>query len=139
MTDRRMTGHQAGADEGSMRDVHRGGVPAGEPRSVLALPLVWLVQLYQRTISPLLGPVCRYYPSCSAYAVTALERHGPLRGTWLVARRLLRCNPFARGGVDHVPARRGGDAPHTHDHVGTEPLGRRDDARTPVSPARRRD
>ena len=106
-----------------MRDVHRGGVPDGERRSVLALPLVWLVQLYQRTISPLLGPVCRYYPSCSAYAVTALERHGPLRGSWLVASRLLRCNPFARGGVDHVPPRRGGGAPHTPDQVGTAPRG----------------
>jgi uncharacterized protein len=102
-----------------LRDVHRGGVPQGEPRSRTALPLVWLVQLYQRTVSPLLGPVCRYYPSCSAYSVTALERFGPLRGSWLTARRLLRCNPFSRGGVDHVPPRehRAG-APHTHHHVG---------------------
>src|SRR5690606_26169863 len=88
-----------------MRDVHRGGVPRGEGRSRTAAPLVWLVQLYQRTVSPLLGPVCRYYPSCSAYSVTALERFGPLRGSWLTVRRLLRCNPFARGGVDHVPPR----------------------------------
>jgi uncharacterized protein len=104
---------------GQMRDVHRGGVPHSERRSRLALPLVWLVQLYQRTVSPLLGPVCRYYPSCSAYSVTALERFGPVRGSWLTIRRLLRCNPFARGGVDHVPAprpRRHG-APHT-DQVG---------------------
>src|SRR5690606_2321829 len=84
-----------------------------------ALPLVWLVQLYQRTLSPLLGPVCRYYPSCSAYSVTALERFGPLRGSWLTVRRLVRCNPFSRGGVDHVPARadRAAGARHTHDHV----------------------
>ncbi len=120
----RSTGEQAHRHgDGAMRDVHRGGVPAGEPRSVPALPLVWLVQLYQRTLSPLLGPVCRYYPSCSAYAVTALERHGPLRGTWLVLRRLLRCNPFARGGVDHVPPRGRGGAPHTPDQVGTLPAG----------------
>lgn len=91
--------------DGQMRDVHRGGVPEGERRSRLALPLIWLVQLYQRTISPLLGPVCRYYPSCSAYAVTSLERFGPLRGSWLTVRRLLRCTPFHRGGVDHVPPR----------------------------------
>lgn len=91
------------AAPGEMRDVRRGGVPAGERRSLTARPLVWGVQLYQRTVSPLLGPVCRYYPSCSAYAVTALERHGPLRGGWLTTWRLLRCNPFARGGVDHVP------------------------------------
>jgi hypothetical protein len=120
-----------------MRDVHRGGVPAGERRSVLALPLVWLVQLYQRTLSPLLGPVCRYYPSCSAYSVTALERFGPLRGSWLTVGRLLRCNPFARGGVDHVPPRRGtaaGEPPHTsaapRPRVGTAP--------TPVSDAHHR-
>lgn len=126
-----------------MRDVHRGGVPHGERRSVLALPLVWLVQLYQRTISPLLGPVCRYYPSCSAYAVTALERHGPLRGTWLVALRVLRCNPFARGGVDHVPPRPRGrppepGAPHTHAHVGKQPAGAAP-THPPVSHARRQD
>ncbi|MFB9731636.1 membrane protein insertion efficiency factor YidD [Ornithinimicrobium kibberense] len=116
--------------EGSMRDVHRGGVPAGESRSLLARPLVWLVQLYQRTVSPLLGPVCRYYPSCSAYSVTALERFGPLRGTWLTVTRLLRCNPWARGGVDHVPAREGAGTPHTHSgpdhedrHRTTPPVG----------------
>ena len=74
-----------------LRDVHRGGVPEGEPRSVLALPLVALVRLYQATISPLLGPVCRYYPSCSAYGVTALERHGLVRGSWLTVSRVARC------------------------------------------------
>ncbi|MFK5634298.1 membrane protein insertion efficiency factor YidD [Ornithinimicrobium sp. LYQ103] len=93
--------------------MHRGGVPRGERRSTSALPLVWLVQLYQRTISPLLGPVCRYYPSCSAYSVTALERFGPLRGLWLTVRRLGRCHPWAAGGVDHVPAQPA--PPHTHD------------------------
>lgn len=116
---------------GEMRDVHRGGVPRGERRSRTAAPLVWLVQLYQRTISPLLGPVCRYYPSCSAYSVTALERFGPLRGSWLTARRLLRCNPFARGGVDHVPPRTAGaPAPHTHDHAGSAAAGQGPDHAT---------
>lgn len=113
------TAHEIRPGDGQLRDVHRGGVPAGERRSRLALPLVWLVQLYQRSISPLLGPVCRYYPSCSAYSVTALERFGPLRGSWLTVWRLLRCNPFARGGVDHVPVRARPGTPHTHDHVGT--------------------
>ncbi|GGK73723.1 membrane protein insertion efficiency factor YidD [Ornithinimicrobium pekingense] len=110
----------AGHRHDDLRDVHRGGVPEGERRSPSAVPLVWLVQLYQRTLSPLLGPVCRYYPSCSAYSVTALERFGPLRGSWLTVRRLLRCNPFSRGGVDHVPppADRVAGARHTHDHVG---------------------
>ncbi|WP_022923466.1 membrane protein insertion efficiency factor YidD [Serinicoccus marinus] len=96
--------------EAQLRDVHRGGVGEGEPRSVLARPLVWMIRLYQWTISPLLGPVCRYYPSCSAYGVNALERHGPLRGGWLTVRRVLRCHPWAAGGVDHVPPRPGSGA-----------------------------
>ena len=72
---------------------------------LLALPLIWLVRAYQLVISPMFPPSCRFYPSCSAYAVTALERHGPLKGTWLAARRLLRCHPWNQGGVDHVPER----------------------------------
>ena len=72
--------------------------------------LVGLVRLYQLLISPLLGPTCRYYPSCSAYAVQALTVHGAVRGSWLSVRRLLRCHPWSPGGVDHVPprAQRGG-------------------------------
>jgi putative membrane protein insertion efficiency factor len=68
-----------------------------------ALPLVGLVRVYQRLVSPLLPPSCRFYPSCSAYAVTALERHGAAKGTWLAARRLARCHPFHPGGLDPVP------------------------------------
>jgi putative membrane protein insertion efficiency factor len=70
---------------------------------VLASPLVLLVRLYQRFISPLTPPSCRFHPSCSAYAVTALTRFGPLRGGWLTVRRLGRCNPWNPGGVDPVP------------------------------------
>ena len=65
--------------------------------------LVLLVRLYQRLISPLLPPACRFYPSCSAYAVQALERHGAVRGSWLTVRRLCRCHPFHPGGIDPVP------------------------------------
>lgn len=111
-----------------LRDVHRGGVAAGERRSLATVPLVWLIRLYQRTISPIFGPVCGYYPSCSAYGVTALERHGLVRGVGLTAWRVLRCNPWSAGGVDHVPPPRGqaaaresaaepsprAGAPHTH-------------------------
>jgi uncharacterized protein len=68
-----------------------------------ALPLVGLVRVYQRLVSPLLPPSCRFYPSCSAYAVTALERHGAAKGTWLAVRRLARCHPFHPGGIDPVP------------------------------------
>ena len=70
---------------------------------VLAAPLVGLIRLYQRFISPMRPPTCRFYPSCSAYAVTALTRFGPLRGGWLAARRLGRCHPRTAGGVDPVP------------------------------------
>lgn len=66
--------------------------------------LVALLRLYRFTISPLYGQVCRYYPTCSAYALEAVQRHGAVTGTWLAGRRLLRCHPWAAGGVDHVPA-----------------------------------
>jgi uncharacterized protein len=65
--------------------------------------LILLVRAYQVALSPLLPPACRYYPSCSAYAIEALERHGALRGAWMAARRIARCNPFRPGGYDPVP------------------------------------
>ena len=58
---------------------------------------------YRYFISPLLGPTCRFYPTCSSYAIEAIERHGITRGTWLTLRRLIRCNPWHPGGVDMVP------------------------------------
>ena len=61
------------------------------------------VRLYRRVLSPLLAPRCRYHPSCSAYAVAAVERHGILRGVRLAGWRLLRCNPWSLGGYDPVP------------------------------------
>ncbi len=70
---------------------------------ILSAPLVLLVRIYQQVISPLRPQTCRFYPSCSAYAVTALTRFGPLRGGWLTLRRLGRCNPWNPGGIDHVP------------------------------------
>lgn len=71
--------------------------------SPAALPLVGIVRAYQVLVSPLLPPSCRFYPSCSAYAVTALQRHGALKGGWLAARRVARCHPFHPGGIDPVP------------------------------------
>jgi putative membrane protein insertion efficiency factor len=65
--------------------------------------LILLVRGYQRFISPLLGPRCRFYPSCSAYAVESLRTHGAARGSWLALRRLLRCHPWNPGGLDPVP------------------------------------
>jgi uncharacterized protein len=65
--------------------------------------LIFLVRTYQAILSPILPASCRFLPSCSAYAVEALERHGALRGTVLTIRRLARCQPFCTGGYDPVP------------------------------------
>ena len=65
--------------------------------------VILFVRVYQYLISPVLGPHCRFYPSCSHYAVEAIERHGLLRGVLLAVRRLSRCHPWHPGGVDPVP------------------------------------
>ncbi|MGB6521288.1 MAG: membrane protein insertion efficiency factor YidD [Candidatus Cybelea sp.] len=62
-----------------------------------------LIRGYQLLVSPLLPPACRFYPSCSHYALVAVREHGVLRGTWLAVRRLARCHPWNPGGVDFVP------------------------------------
>lgn len=72
-------------------------------KRLLALPLVALVRLYQLVMRPLLPPLCRFYPSCSDYALEALRVHGPARGSWLTVRRVCKCHPFHPGGVDLVP------------------------------------
>jgi putative membrane protein insertion efficiency factor len=98
--------------------------------------LVGIIRVYQVVLSPMTGPSCKYYPSCSHYAVVAIRTHGALRGTGLALWRIMRCNPWSLGGVDDVPparprsprTRRGaddvaviagahGDAPmHAHQH-----------------------
>lgn len=90
--------------------------------------LVAALRVYRRIVSPLYGEVCRYYPSCSAYALEAVERHGAARGTWLTVRRLGRCHPWAEGGVDHVPGHVPGHVPSSdpgrephHQTAGTRP------------------
>jgi putative membrane protein insertion efficiency factor len=65
--------------------------------------LIWFVRAYQVGISPYLPPSCRYYPTCSSYAIEALQKHGAARGGWLAARRIARCHPFRPGGFDPVP------------------------------------
>jgi len=67
--------------------------------------LIALVRVYQVVISPLVGPRCRFYPSCSSYAIEAMRVHGALRGSGMAAWRVLRCNPFNDGGLDPVPPR----------------------------------
>jgi putative membrane protein insertion efficiency factor len=69
-----------------------------------------LIRAYQLTLSPLLGARCRFYPSCSHYALEAIERHGLWRGSWLSVRRVARCHPFCHGGFDPVPPQ----AAHEH-------------------------
>lgn len=63
----------------------------------------FLINAYRWVISPVLGPHCRYHPTCSAYALEALERHGTARGSWLAVKRVARCHPWHEGGVDPVP------------------------------------
>ncbi|MBW8900752.1 MAG: membrane protein insertion efficiency factor YidD [Massilia sp.] len=65
--------------------------------------LVWLLRGYQLLVSPMLGQNCRFYPSCSTYAIEAVEVHGAARGSWLALRRVCRCHPWNEGGVDPVP------------------------------------
>lgn len=79
-------------------------MPSPSVRSVVAAPAIWLIRAYQMVLSPMRPSTCRFYPSCSAYALTAIERFGIVRGSWLAARRLLRCHPWNPGGVDHVPS-----------------------------------
>jgi uncharacterized protein len=67
---------------------------------------IWLVRLYQRLLSPLKPPTCRFVPSCSEYAIEALQRHGAISGGWLATRRICRCHPWGGYGYDPVPAKK---------------------------------
>jgi len=82
-----------------MSDTARPGIISRESRWLVAL----VIKGYQRAISPLFPPTCRFHPSCSAYALTSVERFGVLRGGWLAAKRIGRCHPFNPGGYDPVP------------------------------------
>ena len=87
----------------------RSVAPSSFVEAVRRLPrlvLVAVIRAYQLVISPLTGPSCRYYPSCSSYALVAVQRHGAVRGGWLAVRRLGRCHPWTPGGVDDVPSAR---------------------------------
>ncbi|WP_231945205.1 membrane protein insertion efficiency factor YidD [Agrococcus jejuensis] len=72
------------------------------PRNVCIAILV----AYRAIVSPLYGDVCRYYPSCSSYTLQAIQQHGAVRGIWMGARRIVRCHPWAAGGVDDIPVPR---------------------------------
>ncbi|MFT3703224.1 MAG: membrane protein insertion efficiency factor YidD [Agriterribacter sp.] len=71
--------------------------------SILSLPFIGLIKLYQLIISPILGPKCRFTPSCSQYGIEALKKHGVFKGLWLTARRIARCHPWGGHGYDPVP------------------------------------
>ncbi|HXD78525.1 MAG TPA: membrane protein insertion efficiency factor YidD [Puia sp.] len=70
---------------------------------ILSFPIICLIRIYQWVLSPLLGPKCRFTPSCSNYAIEALRKHGPFKGLWLAVRRFSRCHPWGGHGVDPVP------------------------------------
>lgn len=65
--------------------------------------LMFIIKIYQKVISPLTPPSCRFYPTCSHYGLEALEKHGALKGSWLAIRRISKCHPFHEGGFDPVP------------------------------------
>lgn len=121
-------------------------------RSPVQLLLIGFLKAYRLLISPLYGNVCRYHPSCSAYALTAVQLHGAAKGSWLAARRLARCHPWARGGYDPVPGTERADDPdddpaedsvavispdtdNGHDDLGHDDLTGGSAGRTDVSPA----
>lgn len=68
--------------------------------------LIFIIRFYQRFISPLLPPSCRFYPSCSHYGLEAIQRFGAFKGGWLTVKRLLKCHPFHPGGIDPVPEKK---------------------------------
>ncbi|MCL4557589.1 MAG: membrane protein insertion efficiency factor YidD [Deltaproteobacteria bacterium] len=73
------------------------------PRAFFEAAAICLIKLYRLVVSPLLGPTCRFNPTCSEYSIAAIERYGVLKGGWLSMKRILRCHPFHPGGDDPVP------------------------------------
>lgn len=72
-------------------------------RKLLTYPMIWLIRFYQIALSPVFGQHCRYTPTCSTYAIEAIEKYGAFKGAWLAAKRLVSCNPWHEGGYDPVP------------------------------------
>ena len=70
---------------------------------ILSFPFILIIKIYQLTVSPLIGPACRYTPSCSAYGIEALIKYGPIKGGWLTIKRIVSCNPWGGHGHDPVP------------------------------------
>jgi putative membrane protein insertion efficiency factor len=72
-------------------------------KEIVAFPFIGMIKIYQLVISPWMGPSCRYTPTCSQYAIEAIKKYGILKGGWLAAKRILRCNPWGGHGHDPVP------------------------------------
>lgn len=72
-------------------------------KQILSAPFIFLIKIYQWVISPILGPKCRYTPTCSHYAVEALKKYGPIKGIWLAVKRIAKCHPWGGSGYDPVP------------------------------------
>lgn len=70
---------------------------------IISQPVIWLIKLYRLIVSPILGPRCRFYPSCSAYALEAISCYGIFHGGWLAVKRIGKCHPWHEGGIDPVP------------------------------------
>lgn len=70
---------------------------------ILSLPFIFLIKIYQWVISPMIGPKCRYTPTCSHYTLEAIRKYGPFKGTWLGMKRISRCHPWGGSGYDPVP------------------------------------
>jgi putative membrane protein insertion efficiency factor len=85
--------------------------------STAARVVIFLIELYRHTVSPMRMPTCRFSPTCSQYAVEALAEYGLIRGGWLAVVRLLKCGPWHRGGWDPIPERRGAAHVHNEDAV----------------------
>jgi putative membrane protein insertion efficiency factor len=118
-----MSEHEQLKDRGSSKGNAR---RSNWPRRLAIAPAVLLIRLYKYLISPLIGPRCRFLPSCSDYALVALERHGLLRGGWLAARRISRCHPWGDSGYDPVPPAPADTASARSAGAEREPAGPRD-------------
>jgi uncharacterized protein len=90
-------------EKSSGKELTDNALTSGSPRHWPALVLIALVRAYQLTLSPWLGRQCRYLPTCSHYAIEAIQTHGARRGAWLAAARIGRCHPWGRSGYDPVP------------------------------------
>lgn len=109
-------------------------VPLTDAQLRVRNPVTWVmigfVRLWRLAISPLYGDVCKFYPTCSAYGLQALRRHGAVRGVWLTVRRIARCHPWSLGGFDPVPGSDLERVGQTHDHAANSTAERSRGART---------